>query len=182
MEQRHWKISCILALICATIAGIIAPNYVTLICATLFFGLLTANAVHDYITQTLLVSLTHATLCVAIAQTLWNYGIEPERWLNIALILTAICVPLWAISRLSRGALIGMGDVRLLVPLIVWHTTTILYVLMLAVISAGIVATAGLVCKAFTRNSTIPFGPFLVGSSWAIWVSMNAVSLTQLCL
>lgn len=70
---------------------------------------------------------------------------------------------LWLVT---RGAGIGLGDVKLMIPLgLLFGVNTTLVLLFLSFIAGGIVATLLLITKRAGMKTAIPFGPFLVGAA-----------------
>ncbi len=144
-----------------------------------FYGLLFANAVIDAYTHTLIVWVTNATLVAAIAYGLCIYGLDWSWWQQVAQSLVLVCVPLGLASVISGGRYVGRGDVRLLAAMCFFHGREAVACFVVAIICAGAISLVGLVFRRLHFDSSVPFGPFLVGASWGVWASMSSLSLVQ---
>ncbi len=87
-----------------------------------------------------------------LADSLWGVGIG-----------AGFLFFLWAVTR-GRG--IGLGDVKLMIPLGVWTGLTgSIALLFIAYMVGGVVACYLLARKQATIKSAMPFGPFLCGAA-----------------
>jgi len=107
------------------------------------------------------------TLAVVVASTLLlNYGLRITDYglLNAlwgAALGTGALALLWLITR-GRG--LGLGDVKLMLPLGALFGSTITVVLLfLAFVAGGIIGLFLLVTGRATMKTPVPFGPFLTG-------------------
>lgn len=87
---------------------------------------------------------------------------------------------LWLITR-GRG--IGLGDVKLMVPLgIVFGPWGTLAVLMLAFSAGGLLGIVLLAAKKATPKTAVPFGPFLIGAALLLIASPHLTNAARALL
>ena len=140
-------------------------------CAVAFYIPLAINSWIDARRHVLLKNWTHlAAVAWLVALTVGDH--------RIAAIVSAIAIgaPFVAVSALSRGRLIGMGDARLLVVLAGWNGLWAPWgAVIMLVAGFGLHALAVLVLALRRRvrlRDRHPLGPALVLGSWLVWALM----------
>lgn len=135
---------------------------------------LTIHMVYDSKWFLLLDSVTIALLVLAVvfvALRTIGYSELPSMNLLYAIIGALVALPgfYWLLYISSGGKWIGLGDVKLLVPLALMlpDWTFALLVLFLANVLGCIWIIPGMLTKKITRTTRIPFGPFLI-IAWVI--------------
>lgn len=141
--------------------------------ATALF-LLTIHMVYDAKWYLLLDVITGALLVVAVAFVvlLWlsaGSALTMGHFWQVIVALAILPGFYWLLYVISKGAWIGFGDVKLLVPLALMlpDWTYAFLVLFLANVLGCIWIMPGMLAKKITRTTRIPFGPFLI-VAWVI--------------
>lgn len=110
-----------------------------------------------------------AVLFVAVRYMIIGTPITIEDGLSVLLSFAMLPGLYWVLYVTSKGRWIGFGDVKLLIPLALmlpgW--TYAFLVLFLANLLGCLWILPGMVTKKLTRNTRIPFGPFLI-LAWVI--------------
>lgn len=132
----------------------------------LFYTPLLFNAYIDARTHFLRKSLTHYAILVAVVNRADNLT---GGCAEVAVAVIVLLI-LFISSATSEGRLLGRGDVRLCVALLIWHVGDFLLVVFLACLAQGIFALGAIVLRKARRNTRFAFGPWLVGGSLLVWI------------
>lgn len=117
----------------------------------------------------LLDRVTIYILCLASLFVAFRLADQPTALLGGSIIsigLTLLVLPGFygLLHALSRGAWVGLGDVKLLVPFALmlpgWEEGVLL--IFLANLIGCLVLLPGMITKRLTRTTRVPFGPFLI--------------------
>jgi leader peptidase (prepilin peptidase)/N-methyltransferase len=105
--------------------------------------------------------------CIAGLMALISVGIAPSPLKSLINVILAVIVGggiFYVLFQLSSGKWIGGGDVKLgwLLGLVVGTPAKSFLVIFLAAVLGTVVSVPLLASKRLKRNSTIPFGPFLI--------------------
>lgn len=151
--------------------GVAGALWIKTVLGTLFYPPLAINAWIDARRHVLLKNWTHLAGVVALIALLW---MDATMWRVLPALLVA--VPMWAVSWLSRGRLMGRGDARLIVVLSLWNEVWHPWGALAVVIVSFALHTVYVVWRAFTCRITLhtrhALGPWLVAGSGLVFVFM----------
>lgn len=99
----------------------------------------------------------------------WSAGHLPDSVVGAAAGLALFVGVGWAYRRARGHAGLGLGDAKLLGALGAWLTWQALPAVVL-VSALGALAFVAVRSRRLDRNEQLPFGPFLAGAGWLLWL------------
>lgn len=163
---RVWVVGIIVSLVIGSVTAMATGSVVAGLGASFFYGPLVVNAIVDFRHRLLITSYTHLSGIVAIAQLI----AFPNAPVVAAGMVITVILPLYVLAKKTSG--LGMGDVRLLAVLILWHAPAgvpaAVSMVVGAVIIQGVLSVGALLTRRASLTSALPFGPALVAASIAV--------------
>jgi leader peptidase (prepilin peptidase)/N-methyltransferase len=118
-------------------------------------------------------ALTLPLIAAGLSEAAW---LEPDALTGRAVAAAVAFVALWLVARTYRAVRgregLGLGDVKLMAAAGAWVGIALLPIVLFAGAVLGLAYAAVLWLRGARLGATtkLPFGPFLAGAIWAVWI------------